>query len=138
MASLPPRDVDSQVFNDFCCRRYALIEALTTDLDQFLDICDPEKGVLCLSANAAKMSWDVTCPPPELDMTPPELPQPAPGVFFKREGKPVSYKQEAMPLSEWLLKIAIQCDTWLKSVASHRGAHWDTSARQGLLQFHSL
>ncbi|KAK9126333.1 hypothetical protein Scep_015179 [Stephania cephalantha] len=116
MDSPPPPDVE--VYDHFFRGRHALIEALTTDLDEFLEICDPEKECLCLSADGNKMSWDLTSPPPHLP--PPDLHGPVPGVFFKRED---------MPLSEWLLKIALQCDTWLNSVASHRGAHLDTSAR---------
>ncbi|KAK9126063.1 hypothetical protein Scep_014909 [Stephania cephalantha] len=113
MASTP-----ADVFLDFFHRRNGLIAALTTDLDQFLERCDPEKDCFCLSVDVDNMSWYVTFPPP--DALPLQLHKPAPGLYFKRQ---------EIPLSDWLLQIALQGDSWLKSVADHLGARLDDANR---------
>ncbi|KAK9128047.1 hypothetical protein Syun_016844 [Stephania yunnanensis] len=99
----------ADAFLDFLRRRTGLVEALTT-----------EKDCLCLYVDADNVSWDVTFPP--LDAPPPELHKAAQGLIFERD--------KGIPLSDWLFQIALQCDTWLKSVASHRGVRLDRAERQ--------
>ncbi|KAK9126048.1 hypothetical protein Scep_014894 [Stephania cephalantha] len=98
---------------DFLLRRRGLITALTHDLDEFLERCDPGMfnpvsiNQLLGFHDFSLFSWDVGSPPPDV---PPRLQGIPPGILFKRE---------ATPLSDWLLKIVDQGDTWLKTVDAH-------------------
>ncbi|KAK8681477.1 hypothetical protein V6N13_053879 [Hibiscus sabdariffa] len=76
-----PRTVE-EVFNDFRGRRSGLIKALTTDVDKFYQQCDPEKENLCLYG-LPNETWEVNLPVEEV---PPELPEPALGINFARDG----------------------------------------------------
>ncbi|KAL0333725.1 UNVERIFIED_CONTAM: PHD finger protein ALFIN-LIKE 5 [Sesamum angustifolium] len=67
-----PRTVE-EVFRDFKGRRNALIKALTTDVEEFFQQCDPEKENLCLYGFPNEQ-WEVNLPAEEV---PPELPEPA-------------------------------------------------------------
>ena len=115
-----------QVFEDFMQRRSGLVKALTTDVAEFYEQCDPEKASarrarrgafpapapgsarcagpsraparplraqprlccaraqenLCLYGNN-DATWEVTLPAEEV---PPELPEPALGINFARDG----------------------------------------------------
>lgn len=105
-----PRTVE-EVFNDFKGRRAGLIKALTTDADQFYSQCDPEKENLCLYG-LPNETWEVHFP---VDEVPPELPEPALGINFSRDG---------MQEKDWLSLVAVHSDSWILSVAFYFGAQF--------------
>ncbi|XP_009785102.1 PHD finger protein ALFIN-LIKE 3 isoform X2 [Nicotiana tabacum] len=115
-----PRSVDD-VFRDFKARRAALIKALTTDVEEFYQQCDPEKENLCLYG-LPNEEWEVNLPAEEV---PPELPEPALGINFARDG---------MQEKDWLSLVAVHSDSWLLSVAFYFGARFgfDKSHRKRL------
>ncbi|KAK8574804.1 hypothetical protein V6N13_033957 [Hibiscus sabdariffa] len=113
MESIPhpiPRTVE-EVFNDFKGRRSGLIKALTTDVDKFFQQCDPEKENLCLYG-LPNETWEVNLPVEEV---PPELPEPALGINFARDG---------MQEKDWLSLVAVHSDSWLLGVAFYFGARF--------------
>ncbi|WOH08955.1 hypothetical protein DCAR_0728406 [Daucus carota subsp. sativus] len=110
MESNVPRTVE-EVFTDFKARRTALIKALTTDVAEFYQLCDPEKENLCLYGYPNKQ-WEVNLPAEEV---PPELPEPALGINFARDG---------MKEKDWLALVAVHSDTWLLSVAFYFGSRF--------------
>ncbi|XP_059299570.1 PHD finger protein ALFIN-LIKE 3-like isoform X2 [Lycium barbarum] len=105
-----PRTVED-VFRDFKGRRAALIKALTTDVEEFYQQCDPEKENLCLYG-LPNEQWEVNLPAEEV---PPELPEPALGINFARDG---------MQEKDWLALVAVHSDSWLLSVAFYFGARF--------------
>ncbi|CAK8532003.1 unnamed protein product [Lathyrus sativus] len=105
-----PRTVEA-VFRDFKGRRAGLIKALTTDVEEFYQQCDPEKENLCLYAYPGG-SWEVTLPAEEV---PPELPEPALGINFARDG---------MHEKDWLSLVAVHSDAWLLSVSFYFAARF--------------
>jgi hypothetical protein len=105
-----PRTVE-EVFTDFKGRRVGLLKALTTDVEKFYHRCDPEKENLCLYGNPNE-TWEVNLPVEEV---PPELPEPALGINFARDG---------MEEKDWLSLVAVHSDTWLLSVAFYFGARF--------------
>ncbi|EER97523.1 hypothetical protein BDA96_02G388800 [Sorghum bicolor] len=105
-----PRTVE-EVFRDFKGRRAGIIRALTTDAEDFFKQCDPEKENLCLYGFPNE-SWEVNLPAEEV---PPELPEPALGINFARDG---------MQEKEWLSMVAAHSDAWLLSVAFYFGARF--------------
>ncbi|XP_057425003.1 PHD finger protein ALFIN-LIKE 4-like [Lotus japonicus] len=115
-----PRTVE-EVFRDFKGRRAALIKALTTDVEEFYQQCDPEKENLCLYGFPSEQ-WEVNLPAEEV---PPELPEPALGINFARDG---------MQDKDWLSLVAVHSDAWLLSVAFYFGARFgfDKSDRKRL------
>ncbi|KHG18016.1 PHD finger ALFIN-LIKE 6 -like protein [Gossypium arboreum] len=94
-----PRTVE-EVFNDFRGRRSGLIKALTT-----------EKENLCLYG-LPNETWEVNLPVEEV---PPELPEPALGINFARDG---------MQEKDWLSLVAVHSDSWLLAVAFYFGARF--------------
>ncbi|KAK8523306.1 hypothetical protein V6N13_113256 [Hibiscus sabdariffa] len=76
-ASYNPRTVE-EVFRDFKGRRAGMIKALTTDVEEFYQQCDPEKENLCLYGFPSEQ-WEVNLPAEEV---PPELPEPALVAFY--------------------------------------------------------
>ncbi|XP_075509069.1 PHD finger protein ALFIN-LIKE 4-like [Primulina tabacum] len=100
-----------EVFNDLKGRRNALIKALTTDFAEFYKQCDPEKENLCLYG-FPNGRWEVNLPAEEV---PPELPEPALGINFARDG---------MQEKDWLALVAVHSDAWLLSVAFYFGARF--------------
>ncbi|EYU45877.1 hypothetical protein ABFS83_04G092600 [Erythranthe nasuta] len=119
-AGYNPRTVE-EVFKDFKGRRTGLIKALTTDVEEFYQQCDPEKENLCLYGFPSEQ-WEVNFPAEEV---PPELPEPALGINFARDG---------MQEKDWLSLVAVHSDTWLLSVAFYFGARFrfDKSDRKRL------
>ncbi|KAG6388506.1 hypothetical protein SASPL_149934 [Salvia splendens] len=151
-ARLYPRSVE-EVFKDFKGRRVALVKALTTDVEEFYQQCDPgsldilnstaartscvaphypikawefpnmpilgysftysrhERENLCLYGHPHE-EWEVNLPVEEV---PPELPEPALGINFARDG---------MQEKDWLALIAVHSDSWLLSVAFYFGARF--------------
>ncbi|KAM0868471.1 hypothetical protein ACQ4PT_041291 [Festuca glaucescens] len=109
------------VFRDFRARRAGIVKALTTDVEKFYQQCDPEKENLCLYG-LPNETWDVTLPAEEV---PPELPEPALGINFARDG---------MIEKDWLSLVAVHSDAWLLSVAFYFGARFgfDKEARRRL------
>ncbi|CAF2367922.1 unnamed protein product [Brassica napus] len=76
-----PRTVE-EVFRDFKGRRAGILRALTTDVKEFFQQCNPEKDNLCLYGFPNEV-WEVNLPAEEV---PPELPEPALGINFARDG----------------------------------------------------
>lgn len=105
-----PRTVE-EVFNDFKGRRAGLINALTCDVEKFYHQCDPEKENLCLYG-LPNEAWEVNLPVEEV---PPELPEPALGINFARDG---------MQEKDWLSLVAVHSDSWLLAVAFYFGARF--------------
>ncbi|XP_076885730.1 PHD finger protein ALFIN-LIKE 4-like [Bidens hawaiensis] len=119
-ANYNPRTVE-QVFRDFKGRRAGLIKALTTDVEEFFQQCDPEKENLCLYGFPNE-HWEVNLPAEEV---PPELPEPALGINFARDG---------MQEKDWLSLVAVHSDAWLLTVSFYFGARFgfDKSDRKRL------
>ncbi|OVA08904.1 zinc finger protein [Macleaya cordata] len=105
-----PRTVE-EVFRDFKGRRIGMIKALTTDVEEFYRQCDPEKENLCLYGFPSEQ-WEVNLPAEEV---PPELPEPALGINFARDG---------MQEKDWLSLVAVHSDAWLLAVAFYFGARF--------------
>ncbi|KAH8514476.1 hypothetical protein H0E87_007341 [Populus deltoides] len=105
-----PRTVE-EVFSDFKGRRSGLIKALTTDVEKFYQQCDPDKENLCLYG-LPNETWEVNLPVEEV---PPELPEPALGINFARDG---------MQEKDWLSLVAVHSDSWLLAVAFYFGARF--------------
>jgi len=118
----PPRTVD-EVFSDFKGRRAGLIKALTIEVEKFYQQCDPEKDNLCLYG-LPNETWEVNLPVEEV---PPELPEPALGINFARDG---------MQEKDWLSLVAVHSDSWLLGVAFYFGARFGfgKSERKRLFQ----
>ncbi|GFP85714.1 phd finger protein alfin-like 5 [Phtheirospermum japonicum] len=119
-AGYNPRTVE-EVFRDFKGRRAGIIKALTSDVEEFYQQCDPEKENLCLYGFPSEQ-WEVNLPAEEV---PPELPEPALGINFARDG---------MQEKDWLSLVAVHSDTWLLAVAFYFGARFrfDKSDRKRL------
>ncbi|GFY82110.1 alfin-like 2 [Actinidia rufa] len=95
--SSSPRTVE-EIFKDYSGRRTGVVRALTY-----------EKENLCLYGHPNE-TWEVTLPAEEV---PPELPEPALGINFARDG---------MKRRDWLSLVAVHTDSWLLSVAFYFGA----------------
>ncbi|KAL8102814.1 PHD finger protein ALFIN-LIKE 1-like isoform X2 [Apium graveolens] len=113
-----PRTVE-EIFKDYSSRRTAIVRALTYDVDEFYSLCDPDKENLCLYGHSNE-SWEVTLPAEEV---PPELPEPALGINFARDG---------MNRRDWLALVAVHTDSWLLSVAYYFGARLNRNERKRL------
>ncbi|NP_001149474.2 PHD finger protein ALFIN-LIKE 8 [Zea mays] len=109
------------VFRDYRARQAGLIRALTTDVEKFYVMCDPEKENLCLYG-LPNETWEINLPAEEV---PPELPEPALGINFARDG---------MDEKDWLSLVAVHSDSWLMSVAFYFGARFgfDKESRKRL------
>lgn len=70
-----------------------------------------EKENLCLYGFPSEQ-WEVNLPAEEV---PPELPEPALGINFARDG---------MEENDWLALVAVHSDAWLLSVAFYFGARF--------------
>jgi hypothetical protein len=105
-----PRTVE-EVFRDFKGRRAGMIKALTTDAEDFYSQCDPEKENLCLYGFPSEQ-WEVNLPAEEV---PPELPEPALGINFARDG---------MQEKDWISLVAVHSDAWLLAVAFYFGCRF--------------
>ncbi|XP_076914377.1 PHD finger protein ALFIN-LIKE 2-like [Bidens hawaiensis] len=108
-----------EIFKDYSGRRSAILRALTYDVDEFYGICDPEKENLCLYGHPNER-WEVSLPAEEV---PPELPEPALGINFARDG---------MNRKDWLSLVAVHSDCWLLSVAFYLGARLNSFERKRL------
>ncbi|XP_042459097.1 PHD finger protein ALFIN-LIKE 8-like isoform X1 [Zingiber officinale] len=117
LVSHSPEDV----FRDFRGRRAGMIKALTTEVEKFYHQCDPEKENLSLYGFPNE-TWEVNLPAEEV---PPELPEPALGINFARDG---------MTENDWLALVAIHSDSWLLAVAFYFSARFgfDKESRRRL------
>ncbi|EPS64435.1 hypothetical protein M569_10345 [Genlisea aurea] len=115
-----PQSVE-EVFRDYKGRRAGLIKALTTDVEEFYQQCDPEKENLCLYGFPSEQ-WEVNLPAEEV---PPELPEPALGINFARDG---------MHEKDWLCLVAVHSDAWLIGVSFYFCSRfgYDRAARRRL------
>lgn len=77
----------------------------------FYSQSNAEKENLCLYGFPSE-SWEVNLPAEEV---PPELPEPALGINFARDG---------MQEKDWLSLVAVHSDAWLLSVAFYFGARF--------------
>lgn len=120
-AIFPNTRTPEDVFRDFRGRRAGIVKALTTDVEKFYKLCDPEKENLCLYG-LSNETWEVTLPSEEV---PPELPEPALGINFARD---------AMLEKDWLSLVAVHSDAWLIAVAFYFGGRFgfDKEARRRL------
>ncbi|CAN1330839.1 PHD finger protein Alfin1, partial [Linum perenne] len=80
-----------------------------------------EKENLCLYG-LPNESWEVNLPVEEV---PPELPEPALGINFARDG---------MQEKDWLSLVAVHSDSWLLAVAFYFGARFGFGKRKRLFQ----
>ena len=81
-----------------------------------------EKENLCLYGHPNE-SWEVNLPAEEV---PPELPEPALGINFARDG---------MQRKDWLSLVAVHSDCWLLSVSFYFGARLNRNERYSFLSF---
>ncbi|KAF3627858.1 PHD finger protein ALFIN-LIKE 1 [Capsicum annuum] len=91
-------------------------------VDEFYNLYDPEKENLCLYGHPNE-TWEVNLPTEEV---PPELPEPALGITFARDG---------MNRRDWLSLVAVHNDYWLLSVAFFFGTRLNQNERYGFLLF---
>ncbi|KAG2311092.1 hypothetical protein Bca4012_025548 [Brassica carinata] len=118
MVGIQSRSVE-EVFSDVRGRRAGLLKALSTDVRKFYHECDPGElfhhpsclTSLCLYG-LPNETWEVDLP---VDEVPPELPEPALGINFARDG---------MPEKDWISLVAVHSDSWLISVAFYFGARF--------------
>jgi hypothetical protein len=108
-----------ELYNEYRGRRTAILRALTSDVDRFYQACDPERENLCLYAHPDG-TWSVDLPCEEV---PPELPEPALGINFARDG---------MQRQDWLALVAVHSDSWLLSLAFYKGARFNREQRCAL------
>ncbi|KAE8696371.1 PHD finger protein ALFIN-LIKE 5 [Hibiscus syriacus] len=108
-AQYNPRTVE-EVFRDFKGRRAGMIKALTIDVEEFALILVVKEN-LCLYGFPSEQ-WEVNLPAEDV---PPELPEPALGINFARDG---------MQEKDWLSLVAVHSDAWLLSVAFYFGARF--------------
>lgn len=87
--------------------------------DRFYELSNPERENLCLYGNP-DATWEVDLPAEEV---PPELPEPALGINFARNG---------MARADWLALVAVHSDTWLLAVAFYNGARLNKEGRERL------
>lgn len=115
-----PRTAD-QIYADYQNRFRGLLRALTEEVDDLYEQCDPERENLCLYGESDG-SWAVDLPAEEV---PAELPEPCLGINFARNG---------MQQRDWLALVAVHSDAWLLSVAFYYGARLDASGRSRLFK----
>lgn len=98
---------------------FDLFNYARNDVDYIMNFID----VFCLTCSTSEKEnlslygypgelWEVTLPAEEV---PPELPEPALGINFARDG---------MQEKDWLSLVAVHSDTWLLSVAFYFGARF--------------
>ena len=75
-------DSVEKIYDEFVQRRCGSLRALTSDSDDFFQQCDPESENLCLYGNVDG-TWTVGLP---AEMVPAEVPEPAVGINFARDG----------------------------------------------------
>uniref|UniRef100_A0A383WNT0 Alfin N-terminal domain-containing protein n=1 Tax=Tetradesmus obliquus TaxID=3088 RepID=A0A383WNT0_TETOB len=115
-----------EIADDYFARRGGILRALTDEVEDFYQACDPEKENLCLYGER-NGAWSVELPAEEV---PPELPEPCLGVNFARDG---------MARKDWLALVAVHSDAWLMAVAFFYAVKLDREGRSKLFkQINSL
>ncbi|KAL6756904.1 T5E21.1 [Haematococcus lacustris] len=109
----------TDVYKDFAGRKRGIISALTRESDKFYALCSPDRENLALFA-FPDGQWSVDLPASEV---PPEVPEPALGINFAREG---------MDRGDWLSLCALHSDSWLLALAFYKGARFNREERQEL------
>eukprot|EP00884_Botryococcus_braunii_P005878 jgi/Botrbrau1/15291/Bobra.0371s0001.1 len=109
------------IYEQHKARRRGILLALTQDVDEFYNQCDPERDNLCLYGTS-EGTWRVDLPAQQV---PAELPEPTLGINFPRD---------AMQKEHWLALVAVHSDTWLISVAFYYGAELNKEGREKLFQ----
>lgn len=94
---------------------------MVSDVEKFYDQCDPNQDNLCLYGQQDG-TWEVALPVEEV---PPELPEPALGINFARDG---------MNRKDWLKLVAVHSDAWLLAVAFFYGAKLNKIHRETLFK----
>lgn len=89
------------------CKAFAIFVFMV--FDQLIYLVEKEN--LCLYGFPSEQ-WEVNLPAEEV---PPELPEPALGINFARDG---------MQENDWLALVAVHSDAWLLSVAFYFGARF--------------
>jgi len=110
-----------EIYEDYVSRRGGLLRALTDEVDDFYQQCDPERENLCLYGERDG-KWTVDLPAEEV---PPELPEPCLGVNFARDG---------MARKDWLALVAVHSDAWLMAVAFFYAVKLDANGRAKLFK----
>ncbi|CAL6390270.1 unnamed protein product [Bathycoccus prasinos] len=118
MSEFSPRTPE-EVFQNFKGRQAGINKALNDDVAMFFASCDPDRENLSLYSNADG-SWVVSLPAEEV---PPELPEPALGINFARDG---------MKRGDWLALVAVHSDAWLMAVAFYYSAKFSADQRKKL------
>ncbi|GMH40987.1 hypothetical protein BSKO_08897 [Bryopsis sp. KO-2023] len=108
-----------EVYQEWSKRRNGILRALTTDVNKLYELCDPSRENLCLYG-LDDSSWTVDLP---VDDVPPELPEPAMGINYARDG---------MKKKDWLAMIAAHSDSWLLAVAFFKAACFTKGQRNRL------
>lgn len=93
-----------------CCAYFRCNSCVNCN-SNFLNFTITEKENLCLYGFPSEQ-WEVNLPAEEV---PPELPEPALGINFARDG---------MQEKDWLSLVAVHSDVWLLSVAFYFGARF--------------
>uniref|UniRef100_A0ACD5URT3 Uncharacterized protein n=1 Tax=Avena sativa TaxID=4498 RepID=A0ACD5URT3_AVESA len=111
------------VFRQYRGRRAGIVKALTHDVEEFYEQCDPEKKSLCLFGQP-NGTWEVNLP---LEEVPVEFPEPVCGINFARDGTPKKV---------WLSLVAIHSDAWLMSMAFYHAGRvaFDRDDRERLFE----
>lgn len=134
--------------------RPSVPRSLDCSYEEFFNQCDPERENLCLYGHSDGR-WEVTLPVEEV---PPEIPEPALGINFARDGMKVRVRawrgrgigccpwkdccpRQLLRLSfppsqkqDWLALCAVHSDCWLMSVAFFHGARFDRHGRDALFR----
>jgi len=106
----------NDLWSEYSQRRAGILKALTSEVEHFFSMCDPEHENLCLYG-LPDGSWSVDLPVEEV---PPEIPEPALGINFARDG---------MQRQDWLALVAVHSDAWLLSLAFFKGARFNREQR---------
>ncbi|GAB4847425.1 hypothetical protein Ancab_026482 [Ancistrocladus abbreviatus] len=106
----PPFNNDTVVHDVFMSYLSPFVKSLLRTLSLIINV-GAEKENLCLYG-LPNESWEVNLPVAEV---PPELPEPALGINFARDG---------MQEKDWLSLVAVHSDSWLLAVAFYFGGRF--------------
>ncbi|MFQ6649089.1 hypothetical protein Gotur_022142 [Gossypium turneri] len=112
------RSLDFNLYREFLFRSF-LCQLFDLDAELFSFCLFDHKENLCLYGHPNE-AWEVALPAEEV---PPELPEPALGINFARDG---------MNRKDWLSLVAVHSDCWLLSVSFYFGARLNRNERKRL------
>ncbi|XP_047330115.1 PHD finger protein ALFIN-LIKE 3-like [Impatiens glandulifera] len=115
----PSPNTVEEIFQDYSVRYGAVHRALTTDFEEFFNLCDPENEYMCLYGDSDG-SWRVSN---ATDEVPTDLPEPTLGLLVGRD---------LMKRQDWLSLIALHTDCWLIALAFRFALHFDYKERNRL------